>query len=128
MKLYEKYEGKKLKIAEKIQQRRRQILVHSYIYYELNANIISDAQWSKWAVELAELQRKYPKTSKRIQYAEQFQGWDGSTGAFLEYDVHIMNIAERLLMHKQQSKQKQSIVKEPKVGKVKKKSHRKRLF
>ena len=49
------------RIIEKIRQRRRQMLVHSYIYYELDDSIISDAQWSKWAVELAELQKKWSK-------------------------------------------------------------------
>ena len=61
MKLYEIYQGEQLKIAELILQRRLQMLVHSYIYYELNDNIISDNTWSKWAVELADLQNKYPE-------------------------------------------------------------------
>lgn len=100
MKLYERYEGKKLKIAEKIQQRRRQMLVHSYIYYVLDDNIVSDAQWAKWAKELAELQSKFPNMSKKIPYAEQFIDWDGSTGAFLQYDDSIVEVAERLLGRK----------------------------
>ena len=58
------------------------MLVHSYIYYELNENIVSDAQWSKWAVELAELQKKYPKESAEVEYYEDFKDWDGSSGAF----------------------------------------------
>lgn len=99
MKLYEKYSGKKLKIAEKIQQRRLQILVHSYIYYELDQNIVSDAKWSAWAKELAELQQKYPNMSKKIPYAEQFVDWDGSSGAYLEYDESIIDTAERLLTY-----------------------------
>ena len=48
-------------IKEKIRQRRRQMLVHSYIYYELDDNIVSDAQWAKWAKELEQLQKNYPK-------------------------------------------------------------------
>lgn len=99
MKLYEKYSGKKLEVAEKIQRRRRQLLVHSYIYYVLDDNIVSDATWSKWAKELAELQSKYPNMSKKIPYAEQFVDWDGSTGAFLEYDEDIIAVAELLLIH-----------------------------
>lgn len=57
MKLYEIYQGEQLKIAQLILQRRLQMLVHSYIYYKLNDNIISDSTWSKWAVELADLQK-----------------------------------------------------------------------
>ena len=97
MKLYERYEGKKLKLAEKIQRRRLQLLVHSYIYYELNDNIVTDAVWSKWAKELVELQERYPNMSKRIQYAHEFEGWDGSTGAFLQFDDATAERANRLL-------------------------------
>ena len=35
------------KIRELISRRRRQVLVHSVIYYKLNANLIDDATWSK---------------------------------------------------------------------------------
>lgn len=83
MKLYEIYQGEQLKIAELILQRRLQMLVHSYIYYELNDNIISDNTWSKWAVELADLQNKYPEIAKTVEWSEAFKNWDGSTGAFL---------------------------------------------
>lgn len=98
-KLYDIFSGEELKIAEKIQQRRYQMLVHSYIYYELNENIISDSQWSKWAVELAELQNKYPDIASEVLYAKDFIGWDGSSGAFLTYKnkPNIVTTAKFLL-------------------------------
>lgn len=77
MKLYEIYQGEQLKIAELILQRRLQMLVHSYIYYELNDNIISDNTWSKWAVELADLQNKYPEIAETVEWSEAFTNWDG---------------------------------------------------
>ena len=126
MKLYELYEGKKLKIAEKIQQRRRQMLVHSYIYYELDQNIVSDAKWSAWAKELAELQNRYPNMSKKIPYAEQFADWDGSSGAFLEYDDSIIDTAWRLLCLQTSEKGKAQV--KIKAKKQSKKSGRRRLF
>ena len=98
-KLYEIFSGEELTIAEKIQRRRYQMLVHSYIYYELDNNIISDSQWSKWATELAELQSKYPEISNQVIYAEDFEDWDGSTGAFLSYKnkPNIITVARSLL-------------------------------
>ena len=51
-KTYELFSGQELVIAEKIQQRRLQILVHSCIYYELNGSSVSDKQWDTWAREL----------------------------------------------------------------------------
>ena len=49
------------KIRELINRRRRQILVHSVIYYRMNDNLISDDQWAKWALELETLQNDYPE-------------------------------------------------------------------
>lgn len=84
-------------IEEKIKQRRLQMLVHSYIYYELDKNIIDDSTWDKWAMELVDLQLKYPKESKNVEYYEQFKNWDGSTGADLKFDNKIKQRAGRLV-------------------------------
>ena len=112
-KLYEIFSGEELKIAEKIQQRRYQMLVHSYIYYELDKNIVSDSQWSRWAVELAELQSSYKEIAETVIYSADFANWDGSSGAFLTYadKPNIIATAERLLQHK--SKQKLPIISTP---------------
>lgn len=128
-KLYEIYSGEELKIAEKIQQRRYQMLVHSYIYYEMNENIISDSKWSSWATELAELQTTYPSIANTIVYAEDFADWDGSSGAFLTYadKPNIVATAERLLQNKSKQKkplisipqQKKPLIKQPSTPKKK---------
>lgn len=73
-------------VRSKIEQRRRQILVHSVIYYVLDDNIISDNTWSKWASELVELQKKYPDISSTCDYAKAFENFDGSTGFNLPLD------------------------------------------
>ena len=80
IKTYDIFEGKYLEVAELIQQRRLQILVHSCIYYELNRNKITDAKWDSWAKELVQLQAQYPDIAKGVRYAEAFAGFDGSTG------------------------------------------------
>ena len=48
MRLYERFAGKELEIAELIQRRRLQVLVHSYIYYERNTNLVTDAVFDRW--------------------------------------------------------------------------------
>lgn len=98
MKIYEIFAGENLKIAEKIQQRRYQMLVHSCIYYALNQNIITDAQWNTWAIELRDLQKQYPDISKKVTLYEYFKDWDASTGAFLPIELNwVMEIAHKLL-------------------------------
>lgn len=82
-KTYELFTGKDLEIAEKIQQRRYQMLIHSCLYYHLNQNVISDKQWDEWARELRDLQNEYPDISSQVILYDEFKDWDASTGAFL---------------------------------------------
>lgn len=106
-----------LKIAEKIQQRRYQMLIHSCIYYRLNDNYVSDDTWSEWAFELSELQDKYPKISEKVTLYEYFKDWDGSSGAFLPLDLPwVVKKAQDLLAYRDGIK----IVKKPEVKKAKK--------
>lgn len=88
-----------LKIAELIQQRRYQMLIHSCIYYKLDDNYISDQQWNEWAHELAELQNKYPNISKEVTLYEYFEDWDGSSGAFLPLDLPWVIQKAKALLH-----------------------------
>lgn len=63
-------------IKAKIRQRRKQILIHSCIYYRLNNNIISDYQYDMWGKELGKLQREYPELSKEVEdYYEWFKDY-----------------------------------------------------
>ena len=91
---------KELKIAEKIQQRRYQMLIHSCIYYKLDNNYISDTQWNEWAHELANLQDTYPEISKKVTLYEYFKDWDGSSGAFLPLDLDWVMIKAKTLLQR----------------------------
>ena len=92
------FSDQELPIARKIQQRRLQMLVHSYIYYKLDENIISDHAFNYWGHELANLQNKHPDIASRVCYAEAFKDWTGDTGAFLPLDdPWVINKAYQLL-------------------------------
>lgn len=120
MKTYELFTGKDLEIAELIQQRRYQLLIHSCIYYHLNKNSISDKQWNEWARELKELQIQYPDISKQVTLYEYFNDWDASTGAFLPITTSwVIGKAKQLLKQSADSKP-------PKI--VTKKVEKRRLF
>lgn len=116
------------RIIEKIQQRRRQMLVHSYLYYEENVNIVSDATWSRWAKELAQLQKDYPKESAEAEEYEQFKDWDGSSGAFLNFGENIKSVAKILLDSNKQVKSENKISKSVlKVQNPEKKSRKSKI-
>lgn len=117
MKTYEVFTGDELVIAELIQQRRYQILIHSCIYYKLNQNIISDRQWDMWAKELKALQEQYPNVSQKVTLYEYFKDWDASTGAFLPLSLDwVMRKAQSFVSNKQTVKT-QSVDTKPKTKK-----------
>lgn len=96
-------------VAEKIKQRRLQMIVHSTIYYIYNDNIVSDIQWSKWANELKVLQENYPETAAEVEYAEYFKDWDASTGFNLPInDEWALRKAEQLMKWRERSTSKRN--------------------
>lgn len=87
---FENEEGKRMSereiIAERITRKRRQVLVHSIIYYKLDDSLISDDTWAKWAQELDELQKQYPDIAAECPYADSFKDFDPSSGFNLPLD------------------------------------------
>ena len=87
-----------------ILRRRLQVWVHSMIYYNLNANIVSDAVWSRWAEDLECLQTMYPELASEVEYADVFEGFDHSTGANLPTDNERINSKAAYLLKITQDK------------------------
>jgi NAD-dependent DNA ligase len=76
-------------VQEWIKQRRRQMLLHSFMYYRMGESLVSDEQFDKWARELLFLQTEYPQESLEVEFYEDFKTWDATTGyhlSFHEYD------------------------------------------
>lgn len=86
-------------IAALIKRRRLQVLVHSCIYYEFNESIVDDATWTKWAVELKQLQAAYPAIADKVEWAEAFKDFDHSTGYNLPVrDPWVMRKARQIMI------------------------------
>lgn len=63
-------------IKSEILRRRKQILVHSCLYYQFNTNLIEDWRYDKIARRLAELQIAYPDISDNLGYHDkEFKGF-----------------------------------------------------
>lgn len=86
-------------IIEKINQRRRQLVVHSRIYYVDNETLIADHQWDTWARELVALQASHPNLAKKVKYERKFfETFDGSTGYDMPYtNPQVRDLAAWLL-------------------------------
>lgn len=68
-----------------INQRQQQLLVHSFIYYQLGDNIIPDYLFDRWSNELASLQKRYPRLAKQSIYHQEFLDFEGGSGFNLPY-------------------------------------------
>ena len=74
-------ESMELTIQDKIDFLQRFIIVHSYIYYELNNNVISDREYDLRAKELVKYKNEYPELWKTSEYYKQFgDDYNGATG------------------------------------------------
>lgn len=68
------------------------MLVHSYLYYVMDHNIVSDDKWQQWANELAELQKEKIDIGF---YDDAFRDWNGSTGMHLPFDDWVVKRAKK---------------------------------
>jgi NAD-dependent DNA ligase (contains BRCT domain type II) len=93
-----------IEILELINRRERQLLVHSCIYYRLGNNLISDHTFDDWCKELVKLIADNPHEFSLSQYAEDFKGFDGSSGFDLPYnDPRIVGMASFLIESKKRN-------------------------
>lgn len=82
---------------ELINRRRRQLHVHSVIYYHMNTNIVDDSIFDSWAVELVSLQNNFPESKHSGYMPDLFANWTGDTGMHLPATDSTYALAERLL-------------------------------
>lgn len=64
----------------KVELLQRWILVHSFLYYELNYNVVSDSKFDSNCEQLRKLKDKYPNSYKKAKYSYAMKDFDGSTG------------------------------------------------
>lgn len=76
---------------------RRNVIVHSVIYYRFNRNLILDGEYDQMCKQLYEMQKARPWTCKKACFPEDFINYDPSTG--MNFTDHPWGIraAERLL-------------------------------
>lgn len=78
-----------LNTQEYINFLQRFIILHSYIYYELDDNVISDKDYDMKARELVKYKNEYPELWKSSEYYKQFgDDYNGATGFTLYHDLN----------------------------------------
>lgn len=87
-------------IVSRIRQRRRQLMVHSYLYYRMNINIVSDHDYDAWALELIDLQTRYPEESEATEMYEDFKGFQmGDSYGLPIHEPWVRSVAEHILAY-----------------------------
>lgn len=72
---------------EKIQLLQRSILVDSYVYYELNNNLLPDCKYDKNTRQLLALKKSNPEAWEKSRYRRYFENFESGTGFDLMYKV-----------------------------------------
>lgn len=92
-----------LTLPEKIRQRRSQLVVHSYLYYRTDVQLVTDQQWDSWSKELERLQAEYNKPIGF--YDKAFADWTHGSGLKLPVDDWVRGKASQLVAYgKKQTK------------------------
>ena len=86
-----------------INRRRRQLHVHSIIYYHLNTSIVEDAVFDKWANELVALHKNHPNLVNKGYMPSTFADWTGDTGMHLPAKNDVLALAEWLVAYAQKN-------------------------
>lgn len=86
-------------VHEFIYRRRRQMIIHSVIYYRLNDSIVSDHTWQSWANELRDVQNRWPELKYIGYHDDLFVDWDGSTGMHLDLPEYYSQAQSILAYH-----------------------------
>lgn len=83
---------------ELIHRYRREVLVHSILYYQMGEPILTDLEFDRRAKLLAQLQKDHPAASSRVLYHyEGFKDFTGETGYHLPLaDYRAILTARRL--------------------------------
>ena len=99
-------------IKELIKRRRRQILVHSCIYYRMGNNIISDYFYDMISKELGKLQVKHPDLSQQVEdYYEHFKDYDAECTSGYQLPISDLNVirkAQQLLDYHEKLQNRQN--------------------
>lgn len=69
-----------LTYKEKVEYLQRWIIVHSFLYYELDSNVVEDKVFDKQAKKLVAYKEEMGEEWKNTQYYHAMSDFDGTTG------------------------------------------------
>ena len=89
------------KVAELIHRRRRQVALHSYLYYCLDESVITDHQYEYLVLNLIEMQTRFPQIAASVNFMKRM---------FLEHDFSATGFHLGSYVKNSNSKAAESVV------------------
>ena len=88
-----------MEVTAELRRRMSQFLVHSFVYYKLNENIISDHQYDWLCKHLVEVMERHPIEAAALPYYDLCKGIEQSGSGFYiqDYPKEIMTTAFRMM-------------------------------
>lgn len=91
--------------VELIKRKRRQLILHSYLYYRMNTNLISDTEYDARARALIKLQEENPQEAELAEYADVFRGFQmGDSFGLPMDDTWVHETAVRMIRLHEENK------------------------
>lgn len=82
-----------------LRKRRRQCLVHRYIYYVRGETLIEDATYDIWERELRALVTAHPDIAARVEFDEDCPSRSVGSSNIWDYPKEIQHLGESLLVY-----------------------------
>jgi NAD-dependent DNA ligase len=86
-------------IAELILRRRKQCLVHRYLYYYRNDPQVSDQQYDAFERELKQLVAQYPDIAAQVEYDDMCPSRCVGSSNLWDYPRELQMVAESLRVY-----------------------------
>lgn len=102
MKQFIRFKNPYLSNLSKVSYLQRMILIHSYLYYELDNPVITDVEFDGISKQLCSMYNELTEKEKTdTEYYNAFYDFDGSTGfhLFSRLDEHQKEIIEIIASH-----------------------------
>ena len=82
---------------ELIKTKRKELLMHAYLYYCIYDTVWSDSQWDAAARELVQLHKEIPEGITVGYMDDYFNSWEGMTMFDATFDEEVKSGAMELL-------------------------------
>lgn len=84
-------------VAAQIVRRRKQLLVHRYVYYVCGESLVTDLQYDTWERELKELVATNPAIAESASYSDDCPAKQVGSSNLWDYPRELQHVGDSLI-------------------------------